>query len=172
MKNDFDKAFAIIVGEEGGYSNDPRDPGGETNYGVTKSTLLSAIEAGLLPVGTTVKGLTIEQAKIVYNAFYWVKIKGDILPWPLCLFIFDSAINQGVDSAIKLLQKTVGTAQDGIFGIQTQNAAAKFSQFDCAEFMANRALRYMGTRNFDVYGRGWLIRLFEVTMKGMKNDTN
>lgn len=168
MNNKFDAAFAIVLGEEGGYVNDPKDPGGETKYGVTAKTLQNAISAELLPPGTLVKDLTVEQAKTLYNAFYWEKIKGDSLPWPLCLFIFDSAVNQGTDAAIKILQKTVGVAQDGIFGIQTQQAALKFTERDAAEFMARRAMRYFGTRNFDIYGVGWLTRLFEVTTKGAK----
>lgn len=169
MQNNFDKAFEIVVGEEGGYVNDPKDPGGETNYGVTAAVLSSAVKQGILPPGTTVKGLTKDQAKIVYKALYWTKIKGDMLPWPLCLFVFDSAINQGVDAAIKLLQKTIGVAQDGILGIQTMQAVSKFDQFDTAKFMAARALRYTGTRNFDTYGLNWFTRLFDVTMKGVQN---
>lgn len=160
MIGDFDKAFVIIVGEEGGYVSPEQaiakgDSGGETNFGIAKKFYPNL----------DIKNLTLDQAKAIYNADYWVKIKGDQLPWPLCLFIFDSAINQGTDAAIKLLQKTIGVAQDGIFGVQTVAAASKFKQFKCAQFMAARALRYTGTRGFDTEGMGWLTRLFDVTMK-------
>jgi lysozyme family protein len=164
MQGDFDKAFAIIVGEEGGYVSPEqaaasKDPGGETNFGICKRDYPDL----------DIKNLTMDQAKAIYNSKYWALIKGDQLPWPLCLFIFDSAINQGPDAAIKLLQKTVGVAQDGIFGVQTLAAAVKFSQWQCASFMAKRALRYTGTRGFDVNGDGWFTRLFDVTMKSKQS---
>jgi lysozyme family protein len=88
-------------------------------------------------------------------------VHGDDLPSGLNHLVFDSAVNQGVSNAIKLLQKSLGVAQDGICGKDTIAAAQKrYSNELCAIFMADRALRYIGTRNFDLYGRGWLKRLF------------
>ena len=162
MIGDFDKAFAVIVGEEGGYQSPEeatarKDPGGETKFGICKRDYPDL----------DIKNLSIDQAKTIYNGKYWTKIKGDQLPWPLCLFIMDSAINQGPDAAIKLLQKTLEVPQDGILGVQTMAKAAKFNQWQCANFMAKRALRYTGTRGFDVNGDGWFTRLFEVTLKSL-----
>ncbi len=164
MQKDFDKVFDLIVGEEGGYQSPEQaiarqDPGGETKFGVCKREYPDL----------DIKNLTIDQAKVIYNSKYWIKIKGDQLPWPLCLFIMDSAINQGVDAAIKLLQKTIKVPQDGILGVQTMAAASKFSEWQCANFMAARALRYTGTRGFDVSGAGWFTRLFSLAMKSSQH---
>ena len=152
----FDKAFEHVVGVEGGYVNDPRDPGGETIYGITRRD-----HPEVWANGTP----TMEQAKAIYAKLYWSPVKADQLPWPLALFVFDAAVNQGVGTAVKLLQKTVGTVQDGVLGNNTLAAINRANQTElCSMFLADRALRYTGTRNFDVYGRGWFKRLFLISM--------
>ena len=163
--DNFDRAFQIIVGEEAGYVNNPDDPGGETNWGVTAQTLKAAIAQGLLPPTTTVKTLTQDQAKIVYRALYWNPIKGDQIAYPLCVFVMDSAINQGVQPAIKMMQRALNRAQDGVLGHDTMDAAAKATPWHSARFMTFRDYRYHSTRNFDKFGEGWITRLFEVTLK-------
>ena len=151
----FDRAFAAIVGVEGSYTDDPNDPGGSTKYGLS-----SRANPDL-----DIKGLLLEDAKRIYQLRYWQPAHCDALPWPLALFVFDAAVNQGVDTAVKLLQKSVGTVQDGALGKNTLTAIAHADQRELpAMYMADRALRYTGTRNFDIYGRGWLKRLFVITI--------
>ena len=169
--SNFDKAFTIILGEEGGYVNDPRDPGGETQWGITSPPLRLAISTGIVPADTTIKSLTQDQAKLIYKEFYWLPIKGDQLPWPLCVFVFDSAVNQGATPAIKMLQRALKQPQDGILGVDTLEAATHASSFSCAQFMVYRAMRYQSTKNADIYGVGWLTRIFDVTYKaGLVKD--
>ena len=144
----FDKAFEHVIGVEGGYVNDPRDPGGETIYGITKRD-----HPDLWVNGPP----SIEVAKERYRSHYWHPVKADDLPWPLAMFVFDAAVNQGPGTAVKLLQKAANTIQDGILGNNTLAAIKRSNQTElCSLFLADRALRYTGTRNFDVYGRGWL----------------
>jgi lysozyme family protein len=155
MSANFDKAFAAIVGVEGVYSNDPKDPGGETKFGITKRSYPQL----------DIKALTLADAKSLYLKDYWGPIHGDDIPWPLAMFVFDAEVNQGRGAAIKLLQKSLGVKQDGSFGPSTVKAVAKANHQElCSLFMADRALRYTGTRNFDTFGRGWLARLFRVVI--------
>lgn len=150
--SDFDKAFESVIGLEGGYSNDPKDAGGETNFGISKRAYPDL----------NIKALT---AKLIYKRDYWDKVKGDDLPYPLNAFVFDAAVNQGTDAAIKMLQQALGVAADGILGVVTVGKVKSANKSElCALFMAQRALRYTGTRSFDVYGKGWLKRLFIVAM--------
>ena len=149
--NNFDKAFDLVVGVEGGYVNDPRDPGGRTIYGITERDHPDLWRAG---------PPTLAQAKARYKRDYWDAVRGDELPWPLSLFVFDAAVNQGVDAAIRVLQKTAVVAIDGKLGPKTLAAARALSREGQALYLADRALRYTGTRNFDRFGRGWLKRLF------------
>ena len=51
----FDEAFDTLIGHEGGYSNDPRDPGGETRYGISKRAYPDV----------NIATLTLEQAKFI-----------------------------------------------------------------------------------------------------------
>ena len=160
MRENFDEAVDLILGPtiEGGYSNDPRDPGGETNHGISKRA----------HPNVDIKNLTTEGAAEIYLHEYWIPAHCDDLPWPLDVVVFDSAVNQGVVTAVELLQKTANVAQDGSWGPKTKAAVANGTRLDLAEFvalfMADRALRYTGTRNFDIYGRGWLKRLFKICM--------
>jgi len=151
LKSNFDKAFQLIIGAEGGYSNDPRDPGGETNHGICKRSYPNE----------DIKNLTVERAKMLYKRDYWDKVCGDDLPYPLDIFVFDAAVNQGGGAAAILLQKACGTSQDGRIGAVTLAAATPDK---AALFMADRAVRYAGTVNADTYLRGWLKRLFSLTL--------
>ena len=153
----FDKAFEHVIGVEGGYVNDPNDPGGETIYGITRRDHPGAWENGRP---------TLADAKAIYLRDYWTPARCDDLKWPLSFFVFDSAVNQGVGTAVKLLQKTVYTVQDGVIGQNTMRAVNSANQEEiCARYLANRALRYIGTRNFDRYGAGWFWRLFRIAME-------
>lgn len=163
MNENFERALTIILREEGGYVNDPNDPGGETNFGISKRQYPDV----------DIKNLTHEQVAAIYKRDYWDKVKGDEIPWPLCLFVFDAAVNQGCDAkanyaAQKLLQKALDVAQDGILGPATMKRVSMSRHWHHCRFMAFRAQRYMGTRNFDKYGEGWLTRLFRVALEARK----
>jgi lysozyme family protein len=149
----FDKAFALVVGQEGGYSNDPADPGGETRYGITKRD----------HPDLDIKNLTLDQAKAIYLREYWTPAHCDVLPPALAIMLFDSAVNQGVVTAQRMLQMALGTSPDGVIG---PHCVYQISKSDLRElsalFMAERVLRYARTNNFDRYGRGWMKRLFEI----------
>ncbi len=154
-------AFTAIVGVEGGYSNDPADPGGETKFGLSKRA----------NPDLDIANLTLELAQDIYRSRYWIPAHCPDLRWPLSLFVFDCAVNQGVEVAVKLLQKAAGTIQDGVIGRNSLAAITRANQRElCALFMADRALRYVGTRNFDIDGRGWLKRLFVITLEAQSPD--
>lgn len=161
----FDAAFDHVLELEGGFVNDPRDPGGKTNWGITAATLEQSIGLGLVPKGVTPETLTPEQAKVIYRELYWKPVRGDELPWPLSAFVFDAAVNQGVGAAVLMLQATLGVAQDGRLGPVTLAAARRGDPVEVASlYMARRALRYTGTRNFDRFGLGWMKRIHKLSM--------
>ncbi len=83
MRSSFEKAFEIIVGVEGGYSNDPNDPGGETKYGIAKR----------YHPDEDIKNLTLERAKEIYLNDYWMPNACDDANFPLDICLFDSAVN-------------------------------------------------------------------------------
>ena len=156
MSKNFDAAFIRIVGLEGGYSDHPADPGGKTRYGITEAVARAHGYTG------DMRSLPLDVASEIYRADYWDACRCDSLPWPLSLYVFDAAVNQGVQPAIKMLQRALDTLQDGHIGAQTLALAAKSTPWHAARFLAFRALRYTGTRGFNNFGAGWLTRLFEI----------
>ena len=105
-----------ILHHEGGYVNHPKDPGGETNLGVTKRVYL---EHG----GTKdMKDLLVEDVNPIYKKGYWDKVKGDDLPNGLDLCVFDFGVNAGPGRAAKYLQTMIGTVADGGIGPNTLKA--------------------------------------------------
>jgi len=153
--SDFDKAFPIILEFEGGYDNDPNDPGGETKYGICKRNYPHL----------DIKNLTVEQAKEIYRKDYWDAVKCNVTPWPFNLVLFDTAVNQGQGIAPKLLQKAVGVTEDGKIGSVTINACNNAGIDKIVSFLVLRALRYAQTKNFERYGRGWMTRIFTLMTK-------
>lgn len=156
MITNFEKCFDKIILLEGAQTNDEHDTGGITKFGISKKAYPNE----------DIENLTLTKAKLLYKRDYWDKIKGDELPAPLDMFMFDAAVNQGVEAAVKMLQKTFGIPQDGIFGVKTLQKAKSISKDQIALYMSDRVLRYIGTRSFDRYGRGWVKRLFLITMRG------
>jgi lysozyme family protein len=146
----FDKAIQFILNQEGGYVCNINDPGGETNFGISKRAYPNV----------DIKNLTIEQAVAIYKFDYWNKCKCDEMPFNLALAVLDSAVNQGVNAACKMLQQACKVNVDGIIGQQTLKAINKNTFVD---FMSLRAIRYTKSNVFDKYGFGWYRRLFNLT---------
>ncbi|WP_454694039.1 glycosyl hydrolase 108 family protein [Achromobacter aegrifaciens] len=93
----FDQAFDRLIGHEGGYSNHPDDPGGETMWGVTIAVARANGYAGPM------RSLPRDVAKAIYRAHYWDEVKADSLPFPVAFQVFDAAVNHGTGQAAKRL---------------------------------------------------------------------
>lgn len=93
MNENFKKALEFVLKWEGGYSNDPNDPGGETNFGISKRS----------HPDLDIKALTKEQASMIYFQKYWLPISVD-LPYPLDMVAFDTAVNCGMVRAKNWIQ--------------------------------------------------------------------
>ena len=148
--NDFDRAFSYLLSVEGVYSNDPRDPGGATKYGISSKAYPSE----------DIKNLDATKARLIFQRDYWNKLNCDGIPYPLNIYLFDSAVNQGITSAIKTLQKVLGVTVDGIQGSETMGAVGLSTPTHATMFLVERALTYSSLAGFNTYGRGWIKRLF------------
>jgi lysozyme family protein len=161
---DFDQAFGIVVGVEGGYSIDPNDPGnwtgGKVGVGMLKGTKFG-ISAASYP-NVDIKNLTLNEAKQIYLEDFWQDSRCYLLMWPVSLCLFDGAVNQGPGTAHRLLQEAVKVSPDGIIGPVTIAACNKNPLETAAVFMALRARRYTQTSGWESNGKGWLSRLFRV----------
>ncbi|EPR35583.1 protein of unknown function DUF847 [Alkalidesulfovibrio alkalitolerans DSM 16529] len=153
----FDAAFLLIVAAEGGekVSDDPRDPGGLTKWGICQRSYPDL----------DIRALTESDAREIYRRDYWDACKCDELPWPLSLYVFDAAINQGVSAAARMLQEAADVTVDGKIGPKTLAAAKSHPEWRAVRFMALRAMRYSQTKNFDRFGMGWLTRIFALAQE-------
>ena len=118
MKDNFDDCLKMLLKHEGGYVNHPKDPGGETNLGVTRKVWEEWIGK---PAGPdAMKKLTVNDVAPLYRKMYWDKVRGDDLPGGVDWAVFDWAVNSGTGRAAKAaddrevdLRRRDGVAHDG-----------------------------------------------------------
>jgi lysozyme family protein len=151
---DFASAFAATMKAEGGYVNDPQDPGGETYKGVARKmnskwdgwTLIDlAKKENNFPANLDRNAQLQDKIKDFYEINYWDKIRCDeIKDQGIAESIFDFAVNGGTVASAKLAQLTVGVESDGVIGNVTLE---KINACDPRTFLALFALhkiaRYM-----------------------------
>jgi lysozyme family protein len=163
-EGDFERAIPIILKLEGGdqpdggYVNNPHDPGGETKFGIAKK----------YNPNVDIQNLTRAQATEIYRTKYWTPTQCDSLPWPLSLVHFDCAVNQGPGRAALILQRSVGVRADGVIGSQTLSAAATAKEPETALrylFLRLRAYvqSYDEDRNKREFLRDWVVRMFQLS---------
>jgi lysozyme family protein len=153
---DFDTAFTRLIGEEGGYVNDPQDPGGETNFGISKRAYPTE----------DIKNMTLARAKLIYKVDYWDKVRADELPAEIRFDLFDVAVNGGITRAIKLLQGAVNETQDGVLGPKTLAAAIAMEPFRLVARYNGWRLDYLNDLpTWLRFGKGWAQRVADI-LKG------
>jgi lysozyme family protein len=117
MLKTFEEIIEVVLEHEGGYVNDPKDPGGETNFGIAKRS----------NPDVDIKNLTKAEATLIYKTEYWDKNKVESLPEELWHIYFDCCVNMGKSRAVKILQqaangKGAGLKVDGGLGPMTIGA--------------------------------------------------
>lgn len=165
MTHTFTDALDFVLQQEGGFVNDPHDPGGMTNLGVTARVWQQW--TGNAPTEATMRALTPAQVAPLYRAWYWDKVLGDQLPVGLALCLFDFAVNAGPSRAVKLLQAVCGAPVDGDIGPGTLRALqAYITSIGLAKLIARycdaRRDYYRARPTFDHFGKGWLGRVDRV----------
>lgn len=147
---DFDTAFSRLIGHEGGYVNNPKDPGGETNWGISKRAYPHL----------NIKKLTREDAKAIYKRDFWSRVNGDKLHDGVAYQLFDFAVNSGAETAVRYFQRALGVADDGDWGPESQKAADKMSESDQIMRLCAERLEFMTKlKNWDNASRGWSRRI-------------
>jgi lysozyme family protein len=161
----FERALAHVLEMEGGYTDDPYDPGGPTNCGITLKTF--AVWKGIEITSPTRESLKAELKHVpeaavrdIYAARYWQLARCDDLPLALAVFHFDAAVNHGVTGAARLLQQAAGTDVDGEIGPLTLAAVARSAiEVVLDDYAEVRRHRYRSLPHFWRFGRGWLVRV-------------
>lgn len=154
MSLTFVQIFNRLIGHEGGYVNDPRDPGGETNWGITKRTAQANGYQG------SMRAMTREQAYKIYYSAFWLRYQCDKMPEAVAYQFFDAAVNHGLGNASRMLQRAVGVVDDGVIGNVTIAAIKKMAISDVImRLNAERLEFYCKLSNFATFGKGWVRRV-------------
>lgn len=153
MNSDWETAIAFVLKEEGGYTVDPNDHGGETNFGISKRRYPSE----------DIKNMTDVHARELYQRDFWNALRCDELPTPLSIAVFDAAVNQGENAARRMLQIALEVTVDGVIGEKTIAAAFKSGPTTLRRFLAQRMARYtrtiMKNPTQEVFADNWSNRL-------------
>lgn len=161
----FSKALAHVLEMEGGFSNDPYDPGGPTNKGITlevyanfKGQTLDAASRDRLI--SELKFIPDATVAAIYRRRYFEPADCPAFTSPLALMHFDAAVNHGVGAAIRMLQQAAAATVDGEIGPETLAAIGGRNVLDLIESYAEiRRARYRALPHFWRFGRGWLKRV-------------
>lgn len=161
MHSEYSSAFLYAITHlmeiEGGYVNDPYDPGGETNFGISKRA----------HPNLDIANLTLDQAIFLYWKKYWLDAKCDQIPDPFAQFLFDCRVNHQPYTANRLLQLGLGVKADGVIGPVTLAAAHNADVEIClARMFAHRAELYhnlvVSNSTSAKFLNGWYYRLFSL----------
>jgi lysozyme family protein len=165
MISNWQKSFELMLKSEGGYVNNPADPGGMTNLGVTKATWENWV--GRESDEAEMRGLTPEKVEPLYKKKYWDAVRGDeIENGGVAYLLFDFAVNAGVGRSIKTLQSAVGVTPDGGFGPMTMAAVQAIDPVELIEkFSQAKEDFYRSLGTFATFGKGWLNRVADVKVK-------
>jgi len=165
----FEKSILFILRWEGGYVNDPDDPGDETKYGISKRA----------NPNLDIKNLTIEQAKEIYYRDYWLKAHCDKLESisaRLAFIQFNTAVNAGIRRANITLQKSINRqlpiVVDGIVGPKTLKALKRINAdlcFDTYCMMLTSFYTHLVNKRINLrkFFRGWMNRVVDAYEYGL-----
>lgn len=142
----FDQAFDRLLGNEGGYTTGEGDPGGETNWGISKRSYPTV----------NIKELTREDAKELYRRDFWQRGQMDQYDGAIAFQVFDAAVNHGIETAVRMMQRAAGVADDGYIGPVTVAAVKSKSVTDMLMLLtAERLDFWRKLSTWPTFGKGW-----------------
>jgi lysozyme family protein len=145
----FDQAFYRLISSEGGYVNNPADPGGETKFGISKRSY---------PL-VDIANLTRDQAREIYRRDFWDRGRMDEYDPAIAFQVLDAAVNHGIETAVRMLQRAAGVADDGHIGPVTVAAIKGKSVTDMLMlFIAQRIKFWTRLSTWPQFGKGWANR--------------
>jgi hypothetical protein len=160
--NNFDKCVDVILKWEGGFTNDPQDPGGATNWGITIGELKIWRDPKPVTIGD-VQSLKKDEAIEIFRTNYWNKMRCDDLAPGVDLVVFDFGVNAGIGRAARMLQDVVGAEQDGSVGPATVAAANAQDATRVIKAMTEKRLAYyQSLPGWNHFGKGWSNRTSDV----------
>lgn len=167
MKTKYAEALRRVLVHEGGKVDDPRDPGGRTNCGVTQR-VYSAWRKNQGLATRDVYKMTKDECQAIYRAQYWDQIKGDQLPPGIDYVVFDGAVNSGCTQSVKWLQRACGIEADGHLGNITLDKINGLNDHDALiqKIVDQRMAFLKHLKTWKTFGKGWSTRVANVKAVG------
>ena len=163
-----------MLASEGGFTDDPRDPGNKLPDGRKSSTMLGVTQynweqhVGHQVTHDDMRKLTAADVEPLYKKKYWDVVRADELPSGIDYLVFDMGVNAGPGRSIKLLQTAVGVTPDGGFGPMTMAAVQAVDPNELIErFSQAKEDFYRSLTTFATFGKGWLNRVADVKVKAI-----
>ena len=145
----FDQAFDRLISHEGGYTPGENDPGGETKFGISKRSYPYL----------NIADLSLEMAKAIYLKDFWLPL-GESTDPAIKFQAFDFAVNSGIQTAHRALQRVLGVADDGNFGPVSRKVLAAAPVEDVLMLYAAERLEFMSKLStWSTFGKGWSRRI-------------
>jgi lysozyme family protein len=146
LKSNYNSCLQKVLKDEGGYTNDPADSGGPTNFGITLSDYRRYVDK----TGTAlnVRNMTVDEAKIIYKSKYWDALGCDDLPSGVDYTVFDYGVNSGLGRSRKALQRF--------------NSLSGTKLIDAINDERTAFLQAIGVGKNSKFLRGWLARVERV----------
>mgnify|MGYP000845166271 FL=1 len=167
MSNKFNQFIERVLSHEGGYVNHPKDPGGETNWGITKRTAQANGYSG------SMRAMTREQAIDIYRQAFWERYHADQMPEAVAFQFFDACINHGHGNAARMLQRAAGVPDDGVIGAVSLKAINSLPENDLLlRFNAERLVFYTKLGTFGSFGKGWIRRVAQNLIHASADNTD
>jgi lysozyme family protein len=154
MANDYKECLDLVLRSEGGWVNNPNDPGGETNLGVTKAVWEEYVGH---PV-TTMKNLTKDDVAPLYEQKYWRACYGEVLPRGLDFIVFSMGVNAGPGRSVKLLQQSIGCVPDGVIGPTTRSLICASNTATLINKFSEVRREYYRSLGKPMFEKGWIAR--------------
>lgn len=159
MDRNFEASLIFTLKEEGGFSDDPHDPGGPTYKGITLAEFRDYFGVPSATVKDLIR-ISTGQLTNIYENRYWILVDaGQVLPDGVDCSVFDMGVNSGVLTSIKLMQNALGVVEDGVIGPHTIKALRAIDPMTLLRRLHSaHNTYYRSLRNFHYFGSGWLDR--------------
>ena len=163
--NHFSACWAALLGNECGYVDNPNDPGGATNWGITEAVARANGYEG------DMRDLPQATAEAIAKRLYWDVVQGDQLPAPLDFQVLDGAYNSGAGESARWLQRAVGVTDDGDIGPATLAAVARMDVWRIiCKYNGERLVFLAALNDWRDFGDGWANRIADNLTKAAEDQ--
>ena len=164
MNKSYEVSLQRLLQHEGGYTNDPRDPGGPTNFGITIVDYRKYVKSDAN--AADIRDMRIDDAKTIYRSKYWDVLRCDELPAGVDYVIFDYGVNSGVARSGKVLRRALGLSdRSNVVTDAVIEATRAVDAKVLIDTICDERLRFLQTlKTWPAFGKGWSHRVAEVRL--------